>query len=102
MARLLKDTCETARAIIAGELDSDLDFIVQAAQARKKAMFRKGTKCRLVGTRNAHLEGNECEILKVNSKTITVGVGINTPDVYGDDWSGGTFNVSPALLEVLS
>ncbi len=93
---LLKDTCETAARIMAGELDGDLGFIAQAVQARKQRMFRKGARVRLVGTRNPSLEGAEGRIIKVNQRTITVGV---WSDELGFERE---FNVDPPLLELVS
>lgn len=98
MARkLLKDTCETARAIIDGELDADLDYIAQAIRARQKSRFRPGARVRLVGTHNVTLEGVEGVVEKVNTKTITVGVGAR--DRFGYERS---FNVPPSMLETVS
>lgn len=79
--RLLKDTCETARAIMAGELDSDLGWIAQACKARLKRMYVKGAQVRLVGTKNPEFEGKVGTIMKLNTKTVSVGVG--EKDDYG-------------------
>lgn len=98
--RLLEDTCETAHAIIAGELDTDLDFIVQAAQARKKMMFRKGSLATVSG---GSLDGKTVTVLKVNQKTVIVGVGTTkivgagTPWEY-KEWSEGEWVISPRML----
>jgi hypothetical protein len=101
--KLLKDTCPLAAAILAGDHDADLANILAAAQARTKSMWRKGMAVRFVGTKNPALEGKTGTILKVNTKTITVGAGDlvvrdqGTPWEY-KDWSGGEWNVSPGLL----
>lgn len=98
MGRLIKDTCETARAIMAGELDADLDYIMQACSARTKGMWRKGMTVRLTGTKNPTLDGKEGVILKVNTKTITIGVGVATTDQWGTSYDGGEYNVPPSML----
>lgn len=91
---LIKDTCETARAIMAGELDSDISFILEACKARTKSMFRKGSRVRLVNTRNVSLEGAEGTIVKVNQKSVTVGVGEKDEFGYLKE-----YNVPLAMLE---
>ena len=99
MARqLLRDTCETARAIMDGGLDGDLTWIEQAAQARRKNLYRKGARVRLTGTRNRAIEGMEGTILRVNQKTVAVGCG--EKDEFGF-YRSGEFNVPPVMLELL-
>lgn len=92
----------TVQGIVDGQHDDGLDIIVQAAQARLKFRFRKGTRIRLTGTRNVNLEGKEGVITKVNQKTISVGLGAPTTDVYGTTYADGEYNVSPNLLEVVA
>lgn len=102
MARkLLRDTCEIAAAILDGKHDADLGHIVEAAQARKKMMYRKGAKVKLVGTKNPTLDGKVGTVLKVNATRISVGVGTPTTDQFGTTWSDGEYNVPPAMLEIV-
>jgi hypothetical protein len=103
MARkLLKDTCTIAAEILDGQHDDDLDYIAQACKARLKARFRKGQRVVLRGTRNVELDGKEATILKVNAKTISVGVGEPKVEFGYTFYSDGEFNVPPALLEAAS
>lgn len=101
MTRLLRDTCEIAAKIIDGDYDGDLAYIAQAVQARKKTMYRKGSKVKLVGTRNVEIDGKVGTVLKVNATRVTVGLGEPTTDQFGTTWSEGEFNVPPAMLEVV-
>jgi len=104
MARkLLKDTCPTAADIIAGNLDSDLDFIIQAAQARKKMMFRKGSRvtCIMSGA-PAYIAGKTGTVLKVNSVRVGVGFGTPTTDMYGTTWSEGEYNIPSGWLTAVA
>lgn len=104
--RLIRDTCEIAAAIIDGKYDADLGYIAEAVQARKKAMYRKGVKVRLVGTKNPSLDGKVGTVLKVNATRISVGVGekktegAGTPFAY-EVWSDGEYNVPPSMLEIV-
>ena len=103
--RLLKDTCPLAAEILAGEHDNDLPHIIAAAQNRQKMRFRKGSRVRIVGTNDATM-GKEGTVLKVNPKTIQVGVGEKT---YGDwdtekqfpEYENGTWNMTPNFLEAI-
>ena len=100
MARkLLKDTCTLAAEILDGNHDADLDYIVQAAAARKKAMFRKGSKVRLTGTKNPGLDGKVGTVIRCNPKTVAVGVGEATTGIYGTTYDGGEYNVPLHMLE---
>lgn len=91
-----------ALAIMKGEHDSELEYIRQACVQRLKSRFRKGLRCRLIGTKNVTIEGKECVILKVNQKSITVGIGEPMTE-YGRTWyPDGEYNVSPRLLEPVS
>lgn len=100
MARtLLKDTCDIAREILDGKHDADLANIRHACDARLKRQWMKGMRIRLVGTRNAHIEGAEGVILKVNQKSVTVGLGTAETSQWGTTYSQGEFNVSPGLLQ---
>lgn len=107
----LKDTCETARAICAGELDADLDFIIQAANARKKQTlkksFRKGAKIRITTGKLAGFEG---VVIKINPKTMTVGLGKIETETWGEgtphamtmeSYSQGEWNVSHGMVEAI-
>lgn len=97
---LLKDTCELAAEILDGKHDADLDFIRAAAQARLKAMFRKGAKVRMKGARkHDELNGKVGTIVKVNQRTVVVGFG--EKDEWGF-WAEGEYNVPPAMLEAVS
>ena len=91
-----------ALAIMRGEHDAELDYIRQACTQRLKSRFRKNMRCRLKDTKNVQIEGKECVILKVNQKSITVGIGEPKTE-YGSTWyPDGEYNVSPKLLEPLS
>lgn len=95
MGKLLKDTCSLAAEILDGAHDGDLDYIVQAVAARQKARFRKGARVRLAGTRNPAYEGREGVILRVNQKTVAVGLGEKS------EWGYETeLNVPTQMLEV--
>lgn len=89
---------EVALAIMRGEHDEHLQHIQNACKTRLKMSYRKGQRFVLKGTRSVDLEGKECVIIKVNAKSITVGVGEHTRDQFGDMYSDGTYNVSPSLL----
>lgn len=102
--RLLKDTCPLAGAILEGEHDDDLQHIISAAQHRQKSLWTKNTRVRVTGTGNPKTEGAEGVILKVNPKTITVGLG----EITYADWderkqcpvyAGGEWNMTPNFLE---
>lgn len=87
---LIRDTCETARAIVDGEHDADLDYIQGAVQARRKMMFRRGARVRLTGTRNPEIEGQTGTVVKVNAKRVTVDID-----------ESGEFNVPTTMLELV-
>lgn len=95
------DAGEVALAIMRGDHDEMLRHIQQACTTRLKGMWRKGMRVKLVGTRSVDLEGREAVILKVNTKTIAVGVGTATTDQWGTTYEGGEYNVSPNLLQAL-
>ena len=83
MARkLLKDTCEIAAEILDGKHDENLSYIIQAAQGRTKRLFRKGQRVTITQSRDAEMVGKVGVVLKVNPKTISVGVG----DTMHDEW----------------
>jgi hypothetical protein len=96
------DAGEIALAIMRGEHDEYLQHIQNACKTRLKVSFRKGQRYLLKGTRSVDLEGKEATIIKVNAKSITVGVGTLTREPWGDSWSDGTYNVSPNLLAPLA
>ena len=99
MARqLLKDTCVLAGEILDGAHDEDLANISAACAARVKRMFRKGQAVKLVNTRSVDLEGALGKVIKVNTKTVTVGVGTSIIDQWGTTWSGGEYNVPTTML----
>lgn len=100
--RLLRDECEMAARILDGEFDADLEFIVQAAQHRKKQMYRKGTIVNVVA---GDLKGKVGVVLKVNPTRISVGIGSPVVEGEGSPWSyttydGGEWNIPPRMLEV--
>lgn len=104
--RLIKDTCQIAAEIIDGEHDDDLDYILQAVKSRQKTRFRKGSRVRIVGSKDIRTEGKEGVVLKVNQKSVSVGLGEKI--VHGDgtefsfhDYADGEWNFSPSLLEVI-
>lgn len=86
-------------AIMKGEHDDLLETIRDACNKRMKSRFRKGDRMKLKGTRNVELDGKECQIIKVNQKSVTVGVGQLTREPWGDSYDGGEFNVPPSMLE---
>jgi hypothetical protein len=90
---------EVALAIMRGDHDADLETIRQAAVKRVKAMWRKGMRVKLTGTRNPDLDGQDAVIIKVNQKSIAVGVGTPTTDQWGTTYSVGEYNVPPAMLQ---
>lgn len=73
--RPLSEVSPLVADILNGDHDDILDYIDQAVQARKKRMYRPGAKVRLVGTRNAEIDGQIGTVVKVNAKRITVGLG---------------------------
>lgn len=90
---LLKDTCQIAAEILDGQHDANLDYIGQAIKARRHSQFRKGSTVRLHGTHNPSYEGRTGIVLKVNTKTVTVGVG--EKDQFGYETE---LNVPPHML----
>jgi len=107
MARRKMDLGPLAKAIFDGEHDDELAGILAAAQARQKNRFRKGTRVRVVGTKNPRTDGKVGVVLKVNPKTIQVGVG-NVSFAEWDtekqfpDYEGGEWNMSSSFLEVVT
>lgn len=100
--RLLRDECEMAARILDGEFDSDLEFILQAAQHRKKQMYRKGSIVKII---SGDLAGQTGVVLKVNPSRISVGIGTPTVEGQGTPWqyteySGGEWNIPPRMLEI--
>lgn len=89
---------EIALAIMRGEHDDELQHIQNACKTRLKVSYRKGQRFKLTGTKSVDLEGKVATIIKVNQKSITVGVGTPTTDQWGTTWSDGEYNVSPNLL----
>lgn len=85
------DVGGVAHAIIKGEHDADLSYIQAACTQRLKQMYRKGTRVKLVGTRNPHIDGMEGVILKANTKSLTVRLD-----------NGQEYNVIPGLLELIA
>lgn len=99
----ISETCDLAKAIIAGDHDSDLEFIIQAAQHRKKVMFRKGTLVRIV--EKGELFGKTGVVLKVNPTRISIGIGSVVMEGEGTPWayemySEGEWNIPPRMLEL--
>lgn len=83
--------------IMQGKHDDDLENIRQAVTARIKSRFQRGQRVVLKGTRNVELDGQEVTIIKVNQKSITVGVGKR--DQFGYEKE---YNVPPKMLAPLS
>lgn len=105
MARRKMELGPVAQAILDGQHDEELAGILAAAQARQKNRFRRGTKIRVEGT-GSTTEGKEGVVLKVNTKTITVGLG----SIRYDDWdegkqypvyADGEWNMSANFLTVI-
>lgn len=70
----MTQTSDTATQIVRGQLDAELAQIERAVKQRKKAMFRRGSKVKLVNLRPARpdLEGQIGTCVKVNATRITV------------------------------
>lgn len=97
MARqLLRDTSETARQIMDGELDAELDTLQQAIAARRKNMFRSGTRVRVHGANNAELNGQVGTVMRVNPKRISVGFGEYDHEIGLFERE---YNIPPSMLE---
>lgn len=64
------------RAIMAGEVDEDLDVIERNARLRArtaaKRAFPLGSRVRLHGTRNPNYEGREGTVVKINPTRLLV------------------------------
>lgn len=99
--RELRDMNEMSRQIIDGEVDEHLESIAQAVQARKRMIFRPGTRVRLHGTRNVELDGAEGVVMKVNAKRITVGIGEYRDYGFGNGGYEKEYNVPTDMLTVL-
>jgi hypothetical protein len=84
--------------ILDGKHDESLALIQRAATWRLKNVWRKKMPVRLTGTKNPELEGKTGVILKVNQKSITVGIGTAKTDEWGTEFDGGTYNVPPSML----
>lgn len=82
--RRISETCELARQIMDGEHDADLGWILQAAQARTKNMFRVGSKVEITDGPDT---GKTATILRVSAKTITIGVGEAIVHDAGTAWA---------------
>lgn len=93
---------EIAIAIMQGQHDSELETIANACKVRLKQMFRKGQKVKLVGTKNAEIDGKIGRIVKVNQKSITVGIGEPKVEFGEQYWPEGSYNVPPRMLEAVS
>jgi hypothetical protein len=90
--------------IMEGKHDDNLESIQNACKVRLKSMFRKGQRCRLTGTHNVELDGKLVTIIKVNAKSISVGVG--EPEIVGGRrnppyFPEGSYNVPPRMLEAV-
>lgn len=99
MAKANKPYPVIVQAILDGAHDDDLDLIVQAAKARTKNLWRKGTRIRLIGTKNPALEGKEGVITGVNARSIAVGLGEVKRHEWGTEYADGEFNVPTHMLE---
>lgn len=97
-AASLSATHPFLEAILRGDFDGEMmENIEHAVAIRKKTQFRKGTKVRLVGTKNVEIEGQIGEVIKVGPKRIAVGLG--EKDAFG---FAEQYNVPPRMLEVVS
>lgn len=91
MARaLLKDTCELAAEILDGNHDANLDYIVQAAQARKKrktaeAGIRKHARVR-VTAEGGQIAGRVGKVMQINQKTVSVELDRLDDNDWSIDW----------------
>lgn len=101
MARMrISDTCDLAREILNGDHDDILEYIQQAAQHRKKAMYRKGSLVNIIEGPQA---GQVGVVIKVNPTRITVGVGTPVIEGAGSPWeyttySEGEWNYPPRMI----
>lgn len=89
---------EVALSIMRGDHDDALSTISQATAKRLKSMWRKGMAITLTGTKSPDLDGQRGVIIKVNTKTVTVGIGDATTDQWGTTYSIGEYNVPPSML----
>lgn len=88
--RLLKDTCELAAEIMDGKHDDDLDYIAQAATARKKiktaeAGIRKHARIR-VTREGGQIAGRVGKVTSVNQKTVSVELDPLNDNDWSIDW----------------
>jgi hypothetical protein len=88
--------------IVDGKYDDILAYIPQACAARVKTRFRKGAKVRLTGTKNVQLDGKVGTVIKVNTKTVVVGIGTPTTEYGITLYDGGEYNVPPTMLEAVA
>lgn len=99
MARqLLKDTCELAAEILDGKHDANLDYIMQATQARQKRAaaesgIRKGGRVRVTAEEST-LAGRVGTVERINQKTVS----IQLDPLDENDWRTG-WRVPHAWLE---
>lgn len=98
---LIKDTCELAAQIMAGDHDEHLGYIAEACKARLKNTFRKGMKVTLTGTKNVALDGKTATIVKVNQKSISVGVGDPVIEHGFTYYPEGEYNCPPSMLKAV-
>lgn len=91
-----------AYEIIEGKHDDELDYIAQACKQRLKQRFRVGGKYVLTGTKNVALDGQTVTILKVNQKSISVGVGEPTVEYGHRYFPAGEYNVPAQMLVPVS
>jgi hypothetical protein len=101
MARITDASLRATHPVLGEILDGDFDGklledLQHAIAMRKKIMFRKGAKVRMVGTTNVQLEGKIGEVIKVNSTRISVGLG--EKDQFG---FAEVYNIPPRMLEVV-
>lgn len=101
MAKATQKYSDFVQEIIDGKHDDELEQIQSVAAWRMKNLWRKGMPVRLKGTKNADLEGQVGVILRVNQKTVGVGVGKATTDQWGTTYDGGEYNVPPRMLEAI-
>ena len=87
--------------IMEGKHDDVLESIQNACKTRLKMRFRKGQKCRLTGTKSVELDGKVVTIIKVNPKSISVGVGDPKTEFGETYYPDGSYNVPPRMLEAV-
>jgi hypothetical protein len=99
---LLSDISPLHAEIIKGDYDEHLDSLVQAIEWRRKSIWRKGMKVRVVNCNTERLNGKEGIVLKVNKVRISVGLGKATKYPYGTTYEDGEYGFPPHMLEAVA